>query len=139
LQSARVRTGDFVIADISLTNRSPTPLWVNGRLMVNREDDPPQVRNVWILVVGPERKDVPYECMRQTRPVVAEDYRVLMPRETISDSEMLSECYRLRRPGHYTVAAFFQDQNPERPAPPSHASSIPELVQSKPVELEILP
>src|SRR3954471_7796988 len=51
LTSDHVRSGDFVLADITLTNVSSKPVWANARLVVNREDDPPPVRSVWILVI----------------------------------------------------------------------------------------
>jgi hypothetical protein len=139
LQSDHIRLGNFVIADIRLTNKSARPLWVNGRLMMNRADDPPPVRNLWMLVLGPDQHAVSFECMRQTRPATAADYRTLNPGETISEEEILSTCYRFDRTGHYRLAAFYQDQNPERPPLPATAVGLSSLLQSEAVGVDVVP
>jgi hypothetical protein len=137
LVSGIVTVGDFVVADISLVNVSPTPVWLNGRLALNREDDPPQMREVWILVVGPDGHDVPFECMKRLRQTNSDDYRVLKPHESISTEEVLTGCYRFERPGRYSLAAFYQDENPDRPSGPAAVPFISQLLQSAPITLEV--
>lgn len=137
LASKSVLLGDFVVADVSLTNRSSKPVWLNGRLAVNREDDPPRMREVWILVVGPDGRDVPLECMKRLRPSGDEDYRLVRPKESVINQEILSGCYRFDKVGQYKLVAFYQDQNPEHPPSPDGAMFISELLQSAPVTLEV--
>ena len=107
--------------------------------MLNRADDPPPVRNLWILVLGPDEHAVAFECMKQMRPATAADYRTLQHGEMISEEEILSTCYRFNRTGHYRLAAFYEDQNPERPPPPANAVYLSALLQSEAVGLDVVP
>ena len=135
--SARVSMHHYVVAEVSLTNVSSKNLWVNGRMLLNREDDRPEVREVWILVQGP-KGFVQLECYKRTRDVDDTDYRLLKPNETIRQTELLNDCYTIETPGVYKLMAFYKDGNPRPPAAPAGAVHLSQELQSEEASFEVV-
>ena len=129
--------GSAVTAEIQFTNNTRDELWVNGRMAVDAFSDPPDHREVWLLINGPEGEEIPIECLKNIRPASSEGYRVLKPGEHIAHREVLTNCFRLSRPGVYTLVAFYQDGNPTPPPPPMGAKYVSVLIQSVPVTFRV--
>ena len=128
--------GNYVGLDVKLTNHTEGNLWVNARMLLNQESD--NQREVWIMLQGPAGEDIPLDCLPKVRDVNETDYRVLMPNESITKTEMLSTCYRMDRVGHYKMAAFYQDKNPHPPKPPAGSAYLSQLLQSAPAEVDVV-
>jgi hypothetical protein len=61
----RIHPEEFIAMQVSLVNASSHDLWVNGRLLLNREDYMPAVRDFWLIMEGPDGKDVPLTCYKK--------------------------------------------------------------------------
>ena len=136
LAETRVPLGNYVVLDVKLTNNTKGDLWVNARMLLNQESD--GQREVWIMLQGPAGDDIPLECVPKVHPVADADYRILRPNESVDKTELLSTCYRMGRVGHYKMAAFYQDKNPHPPKPPAGSTYLSQLLQSAPVEVDIV-
>lgn len=134
-----LKPNQFAIVEMRLENNTPTPLWLNGRMVVNRFGDPPELREIWFLLNGPDGKSIPLECMKNVRPPDRNDYTTVKPNGTISRTEILNSCFQIDRPGKYVIVAFYQDGNPKAPPPPPGAVYASGPVESAPLEFEILP
>src|SRR5438046_3179347 len=77
LAEARVPLGNFVVLDVELTNHTGGDLWVNARMLLNRESD--DQREVWIMLQGPAGDDIPLDCLPKVHDVNEADYRILKP------------------------------------------------------------
>jgi hypothetical protein len=135
----RVQVRHYVVADVDLVNTSRSDLWVNGRFLVNKPDDPGEVRDMWTLIDGPGRSHIGWTCMTNARPPSAEDYRILKPGEKLSATILLNDCHDLDHPGPYRFAVFYQDGNPTPPPPPRGAVHLTHLLQSETAQFEVLP
>jgi hypothetical protein len=103
---------------LCLHNDEERPLWVNGRLLVNSSHAPKQYREIEIVIVDPRRVQLPFLCRVRAGQATADDYRILMPEDTLCTTVSLGECFDMTQEGAYIISAIFEDGTEHAPLCP---------------------
>ena len=131
--------GHAISTEISITNVSSRSLWVNARMALNAEGDPVSFRDIWVSVLGPDKREIPFSCFVRIGPPEPSDYRILKPGESIRRTEVISDCYATDKPGTYRMVAFYKDGNPSPPSAPAGAVHLSRELQSDEASVEVAP
>lgn len=136
----KVALGGTVYAVVTIKNDLAKPVWLNGRLVAEPSLEHVQLptRNVWFDIKYQNEGPVRYRCSAGSVPrhFKREDYRLLLPGESVESDEDLS-CFDLTRVGHYAVTAHYLDQKDPPPPPKGSVPLTAELV-SEPVSFDVM-
>jgi hypothetical protein len=130
------RRGDKVNVTIELRNVASRYLWVRESMSLSSRHDPVS-KIVWLKVIDPDGREIPFGCKSQGRPSTTNKYRILKPGETIHTSDNLGWCYDLNKTGFYRLKAYYKDDNKRVSRTPMGASVLYGLLQSKMETIEI--
>jgi hypothetical protein len=139
LESQKIKLGQDVNITAQLKNSGSQNLWVNKRLLVNSAGSPAVMREVWVKVVGPDGKEVPFSSRVRAGEARPTDFGLLKPGEKVTKQFKLSNYFKLEAPGTYEVTAHYQDGTKEVPPTPGGAAHWKEQLSSAPAKFELLP
>jgi len=134
----RAKQGQLLQTEVTLTNASNHPLWVNKRLTLNADEAAPYAREVSIKILGPKQTPVPYHCVTDVALPKADDYVVLNPHDHLRRIDEM-DCFDLSSSGTYVLMARYKDGNEAPPAAPPGATHLFEEFESPLVKVEIVP
>lgn len=138
LASQQVRRGQDVNLTVQLKNTSSQRLWVNQRMLLNIIQSPVTMREVWVDVVGPDGKQIPFSSHVRAGEANVSDFKVLNPGQVVSKQISLSNNFDMEKPGVYQVTAHYQDGTKSIPKAPDGAAHLRELLSSAPAKFELL-
>jgi hypothetical protein len=122
---------------VTVTNPTPTPIWMNGRMASNDRRSIEVEREVWFELTRESGSEVGSHCVIDNFPPHDEDYVVLKPGSSVRKTYSL-RCFDLS-PGKYRVIAFYLDGNPKPPPGPPGTLALRDMLVSPQRTLEIKP
>lgn len=103
--------GDPIAGKVVLRNSGSTALVVNSRLALNSIFAPRPYREVSFLVTDPSDSEVEFgPRINRGRPK-ADDFKQLMPGDTLVREYAIQRYFALKKPGKYSVQAVYQNQS----------------------------
>jgi len=136
--SQKVRKGQDVNLTVQLKNTSSQKLWVNRRMLLNDNQTPAVMRELWLDVVGPDGEQTPFSSHVRAGEAIASDFDVLKPGQVVSKQINLSKYFELVKPGVYQITAHYQDGTQDIPKARDGARHFQEQLNSAPAKLELL-
>jgi hypothetical protein len=114
--SSEIPRGGEPEIEFILKNTSSQSLWVNSRMVLNDEAQPPEFRDVWLRVQGPDGLGVPYDCASNVGFAKREDYALLKPGDVVR-RDLRLRCFTFATSGIYVLKAWYRDGGNAPPAP----------------------
>jgi hypothetical protein len=136
--AARLALGAKVRLSIRVSNTGATDLWLNRRLALSSPHAPPSTRDVWLDVIGPDRRLLPFVAKLSVGLPGPDLYQLLRRGEQLTRELPVASVYDWGRPGAYTIQAHLQDGNDSVPPAPQGAVRLAEEIISAPLELTIV-
>lgn len=103
--------GDPIVGKVVIKNIASTALVVNGRLAPHSTFAPSPFREVSFVVTDPSDADVEFGPRINRGYPKPDDFKQLMPGETLVREYAIQEYFALNSPGKYSIQAVYQNQS----------------------------
>ena len=86
-------------------------MYVNRRFYINSENSPPEEREIFLRVTGPDGKQLPFRTEYDTGLPKSDSFVLLEAQAevTAERKKNLKAYFNLKTPGEYTVVAIYQN------------------------------
>jgi hypothetical protein len=102
---------DAITAKVILLNKGSETLKVNRRLLLNYLGAPKVFCEVSFIITNSANSKVPFAARVNASEPEDADFTELGPQQSIEESYLLRQFFRLDEPGRYTLQAIYQNSS----------------------------
>lgn len=130
------KKGETIKVAFSITNKGSHDLLLNTRMFLNSEDSPITMREIYLKIVSPSGKEIPFLSFIEVGYPTRDDFESLKSSNTtpLKGFVDLTQYYNFEETGTYEIVAVYENQFAEE----LNIDAWKGKIESTPIKIEIV-